>query len=311
MNASTLAARFDDCGRTPRRVLDTYAKPSPFSAPGRHARLLDALPADPAGIARVVQGLVIYEHVAEPFYGCALAEVRRAESHIRPVEKLIDAILALDDRPLDVARPPEKRLVGICRHFTLLAVAIFRQHGAPARARVGFGGYFNPGKYEDHWVCEYWKTDQGRWALLDAQFDDVFTRNLRIRHDPLDVPRDQFLIAADAWRKCRSGALDPNTFGIEFSKLRGLWFIAGNLIGDVAALNGAEVLPWDVWGAKPGPDGELSADQLAYFDELAVLTSDPDANFDRLKQRYEADPRLRLPETVFNALRQRQERIFA
>jgi hypothetical protein len=304
MNGSTLSARSDPLDRT----LDHYAKHSPFSDPGRHAALLDALPADAAGIARAIQGLVIYEHVAQPFYNCPLPDVRRGESHIRPVERLIDAIVALDHRQLDQPRPPEKRLVGICRHFTLMAVAIFRQHGAPARARVGFGGYFNPGKYEDHWVCEYWSAEKGRWALLDVQFDEVFTRKLALRHDPLDVPRDQFLIAADAWGKFRRGELDPNTFGIEFSKLRGLWFVAGNLIGDIAALNGAEVLPWDVWGAKP-PPGELSADQLAYFDELAELTADPGAHFDALRRRYASDPSVRLPAQVFNALRQRQEAI--
>ena len=306
MNAPTLAVRSNPFDRT----LDYYAKHSPFSDPGRHGSLLDAVPLDPAGIARAIQGLVIYEHVAQPFYGCPLLDARRSESHIRPVEKMIDVILALDDQPLDQLRPPEKRLVGICRHFTLLAVAIFRQHGAPARARVGFGGYFNPGKYEDHWVCEYWSAGEGRWALLDVQFDEVFTRKLALRHDPLDVPRDQFLIAADAWRKCRRGELDPNTFGIEFSKLRGLWFVAGNLVGDLAALNGAEVLPWDVWGAKP-PPGELSADQLAFFDALAELTADPDAHFDALRRRYDSDPSLNLPPRVFNALRQRREAISA
>ena len=138
-------------------------------------------------------------------------------SHIRPMEKIIDTFLALDDRPLSVARPPERRLVGICRHFMLPAIAIFRHHGVPARGRGGFGAYFNPGQFEDHWVCEYWKANEGRWALLDSQFDDVFSRNLAIGHDVFDVPREQFLTASDAWRRCRTGELDPNLFGIEFS----------------------------------------------------------------------------------------------
>jgi hypothetical protein len=29
----------------------------------------------------------------------------------------------------------------------------------------------------------------------------------------LDVPRDRFLVGADAWRGARSGALDPELFG--------------------------------------------------------------------------------------------------
>lgn len=289
-------------------MLDYYALHSPFSTPGRHAALLDAVPSDPVGIARTVQGLVIYEHVTEPFYGYQLPEARRAESHIRQAERMVDALLALDGRPLNVARPPEKRLVGICRHYMLLAIAMFRHHGVPARGRGGFGGYLNRGKFEDHWVCEYWKADEGRWALLDAQFDDVFIRYLSIRHDVHDVPRDQFLTAADACRRCRSGELDPQAFGIEFSHLRGLWFVANSLIRDLAALTGSEVLPWDVWGAQPAENATLSADELAFFDDIALLTADPDANFDALRRRF-ADARLRLPDTVFNALRQREERI--
>jgi hypothetical protein len=305
------ARRPDRAGVASGEALAYYARHSTFSDPGRHGALLKRLPSDPAGVARAIQGLAIYEHVAQAFYGCALSADRRNESHIRPLEKMIDAILALDENPLVVARPPERRLVGICRHYMLLAVAIFREHGVPARGRGGFGAYFNPGKFEDHWVCEYWNAGQGRWALLDAQFDQVFVRKLSIRHDVLDTPREQFLTASDAWRKCRSGELDPKSFGIEFSKLRGLWFVAGNLVGDLACLNGDEILPWDVWGAKPGLEVELTTDQLAYFDELALLTADPDANFEAIQRRYRADAGLRVPERVFNALRLREESVLA
>jgi hypothetical protein len=124
------------------------------------------------------------------------------------------------------------------------------------------------------------------------------------------VPREKFLTAADAWRRCRGGELDPRLFGIEFQQRRGLWFIAGNLVRDLATLNGCEVLPWDVWGAQPAPDAELSADELAFFDEIASLTADPDADRDALRRRFAEDAKLRLPETVFNALRRREERVF-
>jgi hypothetical protein len=102
-----------------QRVLAHYAIQSLFSTPGRQAALFDALQSDAAGIARAVQGLLIYKHVAKPFYGCALSETRRAESHLRLAERIIDTLRVLDDHPLTISRPPEKRLVGICRHFML------------------------------------------------------------------------------------------------------------------------------------------------------------------------------------------------
>lgn len=310
MHAAALSTRPKHGQSTPRGVLDHYGNHSPFSGPGRYGSLIEALPSDPAGVARTVQGLLIYEHVSEGFYGFPLPQARRAESHIRPMEQIIDALLALDDCPLNIARPPEKRLVGICRHFMLFSLAIFRHHGVSARGRGGFAAYFNPGKFEDHWVCEFWKADEGRWALLDSQFDDVFLRHIAIRHDIHDVPRDQFLTASDAWRKCRSGELDPTLFGIEFYQLRGLWFIAGCLMRDLATLNGFEILPWDVWGSQPEPNVMLSDEELKFFDEIALLTADPDANLDALRRRFAKDARVRLPETVFNALRQREERVF-
>lgn len=292
-------------------ILAHYARQTPLSDPGRHAGLAEALPADPGAIVRAVQGLMIYEHVAGDFYGVVLDSTRRAESHLRPVEAMIERIVEMDARPLAKVRAPERRFVGICRSFTLLAVGLMRAKGIPARARCGFGTYFNPGKFEDHWVCEYWSEREGRWAFADPQFDPVWVERFRLDHDPMDVPRDRFLIGGAAWRLCRDGAADPGAFGIEFSRLRGLWFVAGDLIRDGAALAGMEMLAWDVWGMQPLPGWQPAPEELAFLDALAELTADPDANFNELLELYRADARVKVPSTVFNALRERQEEVLS
>ncbi len=274
---------------------------------GRHAALLDDLPADAASLATIVQGLAIHEFVARPFYGFKVPRSRTGESHIRSVEALLDQLLAIDGQPLDVPRPVKQRLFGVCHHFMLLLVAMFRAKGIPARARCGFGSYFNPGFFEDHWVCEYWNAAESRWLLVDPQFDEVWRKKLKIDHDVLDVPRDRFLVAADAWIKCRSGDEDPNRFGIFKGNQRGLWFIATDLIHDVAALNKVEMLPWDVWGAMPHPDEKLQDEQLEFFDHLAALTRSPNDSFTALRELYAGDDRVRVPSTVFNALLNRPE----
>jgi hypothetical protein len=117
------------------------------------------------------------------------------------------------------------------------------------------------------------------------------------------------VIAADAWAQCRAGDADPSKFGIFKGDLRGLWFIAGNLVHDVAALNKMEMLQWDVWGAMPPPNEPLQDDQLAFFDRLASLTRAPDSSFAELRKLYEGDDRLRVPATVFNAVLNRPEAI--
>jgi hypothetical protein len=290
-----------------RPILEFYAQPGPMTALGAHRRLLDALPDDVAALTRIVQGLALHEYVAADFYGVTIPDERKSESHLRAVERMLDRLLALDGRPLSVPRPPDKRLVGVCHHHVLLLLALLRAKGVPARARCGFGSYFNPPYFEDHWVCEYWKTAASRWALADPQFDEVWRTKAKIEHDVLDVPRDRFLIAGDAWARCRSGQADPSKFGIFQGNLRGLWFIAGNLVRDVAALNKMELLPWDQWGAMPRSSAALTAGELELFDPIAALTHTPDASFSELRSRYESDERLRVPATVFNALRNRPE----
>ena len=290
------------------QVLEFYADPGPLAAlEHRGTALLDGLPSDAGDLVHVIHGLGIYDVVAPDFYGVDVPEQRAHEIHHRSVHDMLTAVLTLDGAPLASTRPPERRLFTRCGGFTRLLVAGLRVRGTPARARCGFAGYFNPGNLEDHWVGEVWDADEARWRLIDAQLDEVWRERLGIDDDVLDISRDRFLVAADAWRRCRAGDADPAAFGITFGGLHGLWFVAGNLVRDLAALNRMQMLPWDVWGAVPVPDQTLDDEQLALFDDLAELMRDPDGSFPELRRRYDSDDRLRVPAQVFNALREREE----
>ena len=293
---------------TPSRdILDFYATPSDQTSPGRRFALFQPLPDDVDDLMAIVQGLFIYDVVAEEYYGFAPPKARLGEIHVRSVEDMLDKIRQLETTPLSQRRLPERRMVARCDHFVRMLIAMLRDKGVPARARCGFGAYFNPPKYEDHWVCEWWNENENRWQFADPQFDAVWRRKHGIRHDTADVPRDRFLIAADAWKKCRAGQEDPDKFGITFVNLHGLWYIAGNLVRDVAALNAQELLPWDFWGAAPKEDRQLSEEELAFFDGLADLTAEPDRTWHELRELYAFDERLKVPAKVFNGLRQKLE----
>jgi hypothetical protein len=274
---------------------DRYLKPVAMSDPGRHAALFDGLPRDIGALANTVQGLMIHQHIA-PAYGVTLSRDQQAQPHVRPVERILDDIVTRDGQPLSAARAIDKRQAGVCRHFTLLHVAMLRTFGIPARARCGFAAYFERGKYIDHWVTEYWNQEKKSWALFDPQIDDRQRQLFGIEFNTSDVPRDQFVVAGDAWSLCRNGRIDPGACGI--LNMHGLWFVAGNLVRDIAALNNREMLPWDVWGAIPGQDGELD---LAFFDRLAIVSREPDARLDELGALY-GDERVSVPGTVFNAV---------
>ena len=287
-------------------VLNFYRDNGPMTADATHAALYGALPDDIPSLARVMHGLLLHQHIA-PAYGQTLSGERLAEPHIRSVRRMLDQLLAHDSSALTTARSPDKRLVGVCRHFTTLFVTALRARGYAARARCGFGAYFEADKFVDHWVCEYWNAAQSRWILVDAQVDEVQRGLFKIDFDLLDVPRDRFVIAGEAWRQCREGGQDPGRFGI--MQMNGLWFVAGNVLRDFAALNNVEMLPWDVWGPMFRPGDTADAEQLALFDRLAALTQSPDASFAELRELYEQGPDLKVPPTVFNAVLNRPEAV--
>lgn len=273
--------------------LDYYAQPGTITDLSRHADWLADLPTTLPALCAVVQGLLIHIFWAES-YGVTLSEERQQEVQIRPAAEMLERIRAVDDRPPTIARPPDQRLVGNCRDFTVLLTALLRHQGRPARARCGFGTYFKPDHHEDHWVCEV--RDDGRWRLVDAQLDDLQCEALKPDFDPLDVPRDRFLTGGKGWQLCRAGQADPDTFGI--FEMKGLWFIRGNLVRDLAALNKVELLPWDCWGLIEGQDAELSGDDMALLDRAAELTLADDSAFPELRALYEGEPGLRVSPTI-------------
>lgn len=285
-----------------------YRNHGPMTAPGVNGTMLDAMPGDIAAACAAIQGALIHRDIAQWLYGVTLSEESRDLANVRPLAAMLSQIRALSDRPLTEAREPEQRMPAVCRHFATMLCGALRAQGVPARARCGFGAYFNPGRFEDHWVAEYWNAREKRWILVDAQLDPVQRETFRPSFDPLDVPRDGFIIAGDAWRQCRNGDADPDLFGLSPINEQGLWWVAQNLVRDLAALNRMEMLPWDVWGAMPKPTTEIADSELILLDRVSEITLAGDHALPDLQRIYQ-DDRLRVPEAVFNASRQTQEKI--
>ncbi|WP_198587265.1 transglutaminase-like domain-containing protein [Glycomyces xiaoerkulensis] len=286
--------------------LDAFRVPGVLTSPGRYASAFGDLPSGIEELRATVQGLVVHEHLTG-LYDVTLPPERVALVHTRPVERILERILDDDDRSLTEPREPAGRFVGNCRHYSVLFVAMLRAQGIPARARCGFGAYFAEGRFEDHWVAEYWDGAERRWRLVDAQIDARQRAEWGIGLDLTDVPRDRFLTSGAAWQLCRSDELDPARFGLQALGLSGWYWITDNLIRDVAALNNMELLPWDVWGAMTEPGESVPDDRAAWFDELAELSSGADVDTAELGRRYRADERLTVPDRVHNAVRDRME----
>ena len=271
-----------------QEVLATCATSGLMTDPGPYASSFDVLPRDVGDLVEAVQGVMLHVFWAER-YGVALTDERKGEVQLRRVDQKLAHLFELNDRPLTEAREPERKLVGNCRDFSVMMAAILRYQGVPARARCGFGTYFLPHHYEDHWVAEVWRASEERWVLVDAQLDGLMQEALKLDFDPLDVPRDRFIVGGKAWQLCRSGQADPDSFGI--FDMHGLWFVQGNLIRDVLAFSTMELLPWDHgWGylAEAGATDEA----LSVMDHLAALTLEGDAGVAEIRTLTEDDPGL-------------------
>ena len=272
-----------------------YATPDVMTEPQPYAARFDNLPTKLPDLVKVVQGLMVHIFWAER-YGLTLSEQRKEEVQLRRVTLQLARVLELDDRPFMETRPLEQKLVGNCRDFSVMLCAMLRHQGIPARARCGFGTYFLPDHYEDHWVCEYWDAAENRWILVDAQLDGFQQKELKIQFDPLDVPRNQFVVGGQAWHMCRSGGADPEKFGI--FQWHGMWFVRGNLVKDLASLNKVELLPWDGWGLGDKDEQTLTPADVALLDRVAQLTLADDTLFAEMQSIYESEEGLRVPPVI-------------
>jgi len=274
-----------------------YASQSYVTDPQAYARLFENLPTTLPELCQLIQGIVIHPYEAR-LYGVKVPRKRLHELDTRKVELMLARVHELDSRPLALERSPDKRLVGNCRDFATMLCAILRYQGLPARVRSGCASYFEPDFFTDHVVCEYWKGEEQRWALVDAQIDDVQRRAYQVEVDTYDIPRDAFLLAGEAWQVYRSGGADPNRFGLSSSGPRGISFIRSGLMRDLAALNKQELLCQDVWALGEVEEDRLSEDDLTLLDRVATLTLADNSSGKELYEVYENEVRLRVPPVI-------------
>jgi hypothetical protein len=183
-----------------------------------------------------------------------------------------------------------------------MMTAFLRHKRIPARARCGFSSYFQSGKYVDHWVCEYWNASESRWVQVDAQLDSLQVGVIKADFDPLDVPRDRFIVAGAAWQMIRDGRADADDFGI--ADMWGAWFVRGDLALDVASLQKVELLPWEPFGIAKAPQSTIpdTPELMALVDRAADLTaSGDDASISELLDLAASDARLHPPEATIAA----------
>jgi hypothetical protein len=286
--------------QTNTNPLAFYATHGLMTDPREHTALLSGLPDELSSLCKIVQGLLIHDGWAGS-YGVSIPPDRAGEPSIRMVADKLVRIQELDERPLTLSRPPEKRMISICRDFAVLLTALLRHKGIPARTRFGFATYFFPPDGEqafaDHVITEYWHKADQKWVLVDPQLDELQCEAIQATFDPCDIPRDLFLTGGMAWQRCQNGEADPKRFGF-YPDFTGLWYVKGHLARDFAALNKVEMQCWDYWGAFERRDTDLSLEDLVLLNRAAELCLAGNSSFDELRALYLKDMRLRVPPIV-------------
>ncbi|MGE5678867.1 MAG: transglutaminase-like domain-containing protein [Pseudomonadota bacterium] len=300
-------------------VLQYYSEPGDITDLSGHKPFIEWLGDDPGAIYQVVQGLLVHD-LWVGFYGENYNEAHEYSQQTAYMVDLLDKAIELDKSNLAIPRRPGSRVIGCCREFATLMCAMLRAKGIPARSRCGFAVYFGwDGKYEDHWICEYWNGQ--RWVMADPQLDPFQQSSVinwglnsgnktdkdvqRIKQfTPRDLKPDEFITAGRAWKMCREEKADPEDFGIAcpikpewgIDSLYGLWFVRGQLLRDFAALNKVETVPylvrickgldWKPWRFVHAKDNELTEEDLSLLDIIAELSNDADGNYARIREAY-------------------------
>ncbi|MFC7620361.1 transglutaminase domain-containing protein [Microlunatus sp. GCM10028923] len=237
-----------------------YARHSRYSDPGRLAHLLLAVRPGLPEVCEVARNVIVHYRYAR----VPLPESSNGDINLRRLSRILELDQERHRAPLTEARPEAERVQGCCRDQVLLAVGILRQHGIPARSRVGFANYLRPGSRADHVVGEAWIG--GRWR----RFDPWLAGPRGAIEDPHDLPPGTFLTAAAAWADHRRNGAPVDDLGVRIGPVGylGLPFVLSYLIMDVAHRFGDELLLWDSWGAMPLPGHWVD---LELGDRLAEL----------------------------------------
>ncbi|WP_147917556.1 transglutaminase-like domain-containing protein [Ruania zhangjianzhongii] len=275
-----------------------YTRHSTYTDPGEHAALLRAVTPSTEGVSAVARNLIAHYRGE----AAVLPAATREDVNLR---WLADQLATDQERhgvPLAEPRALADRLQGCCRDHSLLCVGTLREHGVPARTRIGFAGYFRPEFSHDHVVVERFEGE--RWVRFDPELTDGFDFDVR------DMPTgtgSPFETAAEVWRGHRAGTLDVSRYGVDPSldaPLRGEQIVAAYVISEVAHRQGDELLLWDVWGAAvPDPTADPALiDEVAALlvaadeEERAGVLAGPAAG--ELAAWYAADERLHPGDTV-------------
>lgn len=203
------------------------------------------------------------------------------------------------DSKYHVDRKAEDKIHVTCRGQAILLASILKSKGYSSRVRSGFAPYIkDDGINYDHWITEYFDESKNRWILIDA---DEHCPDHEMGFDLNDIPRDKFVFGAEAYLGIRKNkykteeiyyASEPATLGLKAS-IHGLFYDFHSLMND-------EIIFLHMPKYIQDKNFELSEEEYRELDELAELLLEPDKNFDKILEVWNAKLKFRIMSGALN-----------
>lgn len=284
-----------------KEILEFYKKTSLYTDLGLYKDFAVKLPNDIKELAKlqrmqIIHPIIIWNNLQEGWWD-DLKKVPKTsivfEDDIFPTAMSMLAELLRRDSNYSVNRKVEDKIHVTCRGEAILLASILKAKGIPTRVRSGFAEYLrHDGIYYDHWITEYYSYDKNRWVLVDAdnQWGDT-----KIEFDLNDIPRDKFLLGAEAYQMLRNKkmtdsnilyASDPVTIGLP-AAIRALFYDFHSLMND-------EIIFDFVPRYILEKNFNLTEYELKELDELANLMIEPDNNFNKLYEIWNNNLKFRI-----------------
>lgn len=284
-----------------KKILEFYKKTSLYTDLGLYKDFAVKLPNDIKELAKlqrmqIIHPIIIWNNLQEGWWD-DLKKVPKTsivfEDDIFPTAMSMLAELLRRDSNYSVNRKVEDKIHVTCRGEAIFLASILKAKGIPTRVRSGFAEYLrHDGIYYDHWITEYYSYDKNRWVLVDAdnQWGDT-----KIEFDLNDIPRDKFLLGAEAYQMLRNKkmtdsnilyASDPVTIGLP-AAIRALFYDFHSLMND-------EIIFDFVPRYILEKNFNLTEYELKELDELANLMIEPDNNFNKLYEIWNNNLKFRI-----------------
>ena len=286
-------------------IIEFYTQHSPITDPGEYGYMFDDLPDDLISLYQVINGFMLHYRSAQHFK-LPLSREQRREQRLHSTRRRLAYLKKFNPDSLNVPRDLKEKQIGWCSDYAVMLVSILRHKGIPARMRVGFETYFEGDPYYgDHWITEYWDQEKSRWRLADADIgvsavdpqgiQQATRRKLKRGLDFTDLrPGIDFITGADGWKTAREGKVKVDLYRAN-KVWKGWPLLRGNLLHDFQGLNCLEMGLFDYLDdLHSKKEGEVTSEDRRVLDEIAEISSQPDANFTQMRELFESMPRTQL-----------------